>query len=347
MFYVGLDVHSKFLVACVLNEGGKVEQRVQFRQVDELLAFLRRLREPFQVCFEASCGYGPLYDALTPLAARVVVAHPGQLKLIYRSKQKNDRRDAEKLAKLLMLDVVTPVHVPDSEVRAWRQLITFRRREIEKQTKVKLQLRALLRGLAIRLPEKMKLWTKAGLAWLTQLEFPHESHAMHRDLLLSELKLLRTQIHRVEQQLNRIAERHPAVEQLQSIPGVGPRTAEAIVAFLDAPQRFRNAKSIGAYFGLVPQQDQSGEKNRLGHITRQGPSVVRGLLGEAAWQAIRRSPTVRAYYERIHGGDRDRKKIAIVATAHYLARVTWAMLRDGSLWRESVTVPNTKTIEAA
>ena len=98
---------------------------------------------------------------------------------------------------------------------------------------------------------------------------------------------------------------------------------------------FRNAKAVGRYFGLVPCQDQSGDRNRLGHITREGAPVVRQLVAEAAWQARRRSPTVRAYFERAQRDDPQRKKIALVATAHYLVRVMWAMLRHGTVWQEN------------
>jgi transposase len=84
----------------------------------------------------------------------------------------------------------------------------------------------------------------------------------------------------------------------------------------------------------VPCQDQSGDRNRLGHVTREGPPIVRQLLAEAAWQAQRRSPTVRAYFENAQRGDPQRKKIALVATAHYLVRVMWAMLRRGTAWQE-------------
>ena len=115
---------------------------------------------------------------------------------------------------------------------------------------------------------------------------------------------------------------------------MGVRTAEAVAAFVDDPDRFPTAKAVGRYFGLVPCQDQSGDRNRLGHITREGPAVVRQLLAEAAWQARRRSPTVRAYFERAQRGDPQRKKIALVATAHYLVRVMWAMLKRGTLWQE-------------
>jgi transposase len=86
----------------------------------------------------------------------------------------------------------------------------------------------------------------------------------------------------------------------------------------------------------VPCQDQSGDKNRLGHITREGAPDVRQLLAEAAWQALRRSPTVRAYFERAQRGDPQRKKIALVATAHYLVRVMWALLKRGTVWQEKM-----------
>jgi transposase len=154
--------------------------------------------------------------------------------------------------------------------------------------------------------------------------------------LVEEIKALNGQVRHIEQELNRRAQQTPAVARLRSIPGVGVRTAEAVAAFIDDPDWFRHAKAVGRYFGLVPCQDHSGDKNRLRHITREGPSVVRGLVAEAAWQAVRRSPTVRAYLERAQRGDPQRKKIAVVATAHYLVRVMWALLKRGSVWQEGV-----------
>jgi transposase len=85
-----------------------------------------------------------------------------------------------------------------------------------------------------------------------------------------------------------------------------------VAAFVDDPHRFGDAKAVGRYFGLVPSQDQSSDRNRLGPITREGPAVVRLLLAEATWQAVRRSPTVRAYFKRVRRGDPQRKKIALL-----------------------------------
>jgi transposase len=336
MLYVGLDVHSKQITVCVLNSNGQVYQRCQVRQVDQLLAMLGGLSEPFQVCFEASTGYGRLFEELAKISARVVVAHPGALRLIFRSKKKSDRRDAEKLAKLLYLDAVPSVHVPTPDVRAWRELITFRRRLVEKRTRAKNGLRTLLRGQGITPPRRPGLWTLGGMAWLKQLEFAQSTHTLQRNLLIDEIESLTRQLALVEQELEARSRNDPRIWQLQSIPGVGLRTAEAFVAFLDDPHRFANSKRVGSYFGLVPSQDQSGNVNRLGRITRDGSATVRQLLAEAAWQAIRRSPTVKAFHARVKRDDPERNKTALVATAHYLARVMWAMLRDGSLWNESV-----------
>lgn len=336
MFYVGLDVHTTQITVCILNNDGKVHKRCTVRELKQLIEMLKQLTEPFQTCFEASCNYGWLSEALQKVARRVVVAHPGQLKLIFRSKKKNDRNDAEKLAKLLYVDQLPEVHVPPAEVRAWRELITFRKRIIEKRTRAKNGIRALLRSLGIKAPSRPGLWTKAGMQWLKELAFEQSLLAMKRDMLVEEIESLTSQVRRVEKELFKFSKDNPAVFQLQSIPGVGLRTAETMVAFLDDPQRFKSSKQVGAYFGLVPTQDQSSDKNRLGHISRQGSAAARAMLTEAAWQAIRRSPTVKAYFERIQRDDSARKKVALVATSHYLARVMWAMLKHGTLWKESV-----------
>ena len=100
--------------------------------------------------------------------------------------------------------------------------------------------------------------------------------------------------------------------------------------------RFRRNKSVGCYFGLVPCEDTS-VKIRLGHITKDGPGLVRWLVTEAAWMAIRQDPTVKAFFERVMKGDPNRKKIALIATAHHLLRVMHAMLRDHKPWQTAVT----------
>ncbi|HER20073.1 MAG TPA: IS110 family transposase [Chromatiales bacterium] len=332
MRYVGLDVHWRQSTFCVLDANGKTLcTRTIVGPWDKVLLALGQVKPPFAVCFEASTGYGYLYERLGAMAAKVIVAHPGQLRLIFRSKRKNDRVDAAKLAKLLYLDEVPPVYVPGLEVRDWRSLLEHRQRLLQERTRAKNQVRALLRQHGVKAPRG--LWTKAGMKWLLSQGFAGAGTALQRDLLCERIGSLHGMVKRVEAELANIASRHPGVALLRTIPGVGLRTAEAVLAYIDDPERFASVKAVAAYFGVVPCQDQSAQKQRLGHITRQGPATVRKLLTEAAWVAIRRSPTVKAYFERLHHGDVDRRKIAVTATAHYLLRVMHAMLRTGEVWR--------------
>ena len=159
MFYCGLDVRQRTTTLCILDSNGRhFKSRTIRGPWQHVIAALREVDKPLSICFEASCGYGCLYDELRKFARHVVVAHPGHLRLIFRSKRKNDRVDAEKLAKLLYLGEVPAAHVPSVNVRNWRRLIEFRRREVDKRTRCKNGLRSLLRTYGIQAPRG--LWTR-------------------------------------------------------------------------------------------------------------------------------------------------------------------------------------------
>jgi transposase len=333
MYYVGLDLHKRQSTFCVLDDNGqRVEQKTVHAPWAKVVQEVSKIKPPFAVCLEAGNGYGYWHEQLAPLADRVVVAHPGHLRLIWRSKRKNDRFDAAKLAKLLYLDAVPAVYVPSPQVRAWRSFIEHRTRLVQERTRIKNALRALVQRHGLATPRA--LWTQRGLTWLAQAAWPTAFDAAQRDIGLERLATVRAMLRRVTRLLDDEGRRQPGMTLLRTIPGVGPRTAEAVLAYVGRPDRFGRRKAIGAYFGLVPCQDASAAANRLGHITRDGPPTVRRLLVEAAWQGVRKSPTIRRFFERVQGGDPDRKKIAIVATAHYLARVMLAMLQSGEVWQE-------------
>jgi transposase len=346
MHYVGVDVHQRRCSVCILDGHGKLVKEFCVKgNWAELLERMKSVPRPFAVCYEASCGYGYLHEKFGAMAHSVQVAHPGQLRLIYRSKKKHDRVDARKLAQLLFMDLVPQVHVPSPNVRAWRGLIVYRHRLMNRRVGVKNQVRGLLRGLGIAAPAGKRLWSKTGLKWL-EGQTLGELSALQRDLAVEELQDLNKRIGRVEKQLNQIADASPAVALLKTIPGVGVRTAEAVAAYIDDVKRFARNKQIGSYFGLVPCQDASADRNRLGHITGDGPAVVRKFLCEACWQGVRRSPTLRAFFNRVMHDDPDRRKIALVACAHHLARVMGAMLRTAEVWRESVRPENQRAVSA-
>jgi transposase len=259
----------------------------------------------------------------------VVVAHPGKVRLIFNAQRKTDRIDARKLATLLFLDQVPVVHVPRADRRGWRALIECRHRLAARRVAVKNMIRALLRSQGLKSPRG--LWSRKGRGWVAGQPMA-ELDSLRRQMLLKELDQLGQRISRLERELDRRAAREGGVGLVRTIPGVGVRTGEAVVAYIDDPDRFGRNQAIGCCFGLAPREDTS-VKRRLGHITHEGPPTVRRLVVEACWTAIRRDAGLKAYFERIRAGKEDRKKIALVATAHPLLRVMHAMPRTGEVWR--------------
>jgi transposase len=231
------------------------------------------------------------------------------------------------------------VHIPAIEVRQWRALIAFRQQLVKRRGKVKNHIRDLLITEGQILPRGAKCWTQIGVAHLEAQARPLSEVGVNElwrgqlDIELRQLREVQEEIAVAEEKLDAIAAADPRVALLRTIPGVGPRLSEAIVALLDRPERFQKARAVSAYIGMVPKQFDSGESERAGRITRHGSRLVRSLLVEVAWAGLRYNPWVRQTYQRISGGKKSRKKIAIVAVGSRLLVRCWAMLRDGTSWR--------------
>jgi transposase len=232
-------------------------------------------------------------------------------------KKKNDRADALKAAQLSAVNQLREVHIPPIEVRQWRALIAFRQQLVRRRGKVKNHIRDLLLSEGQLLPRGAKCWTQLGRAYLEGLAQDCSELGMKelwRGQLAIELRQLRElyrEIEQVEEKLDAIAKADARVALLRTIPGVGPRLSEAIVALLDQPERFHKGREVSAYVGMVPKELDSGETVRRGPITKHGSRLVRSLLVEVAWAGMRYNSWVRDTFQRISGGKKSRKKIAI------------------------------------
>lgn len=146
--------------------------------------------------------------------------------------------------------------------------------------------------------------------------------------LVATLKLMRG----IEKQLAFISKPDPRIEIVKSIPGVGVVGSQVIVAHIDDAKRFESARKVSSYAGLAPKKWQSGKMDRQNRISRRGPRLLRSVLTEVAWCAIRFDPHFKAVYDRVRGGSKSRKKQAIIAVARKILVTAWAMLRDGKNW---------------
>ena len=159
------------------------------------------------------------------------------------------------------------------------------------------------------------------------------------ELALIEYRQVGELVAQAEARLDALGKQNADVILLQTTPGLGPRTAEVVAAYLNGAGRFKTAKQVSAYGGLVPRQHQSGEMDRRGRITKRGPALLRKLLVECAWCMIRYNAWARGIYLRLTGGGERRKKQAIVALARKILVRSWAMLRDQKPWHDPQTGP--------
>ena len=343
--YIGFDVSDKKTMACLTENITKsFSYQTLPTDPDAMAEWLTKQRKSPQdrlhLTFEVSGQAGWLYDKLANVVDSITVSNPYELTWVFRTHKKTDRVDARKQAKLLLMDEIPAVHMPQPEVRQWRGQILHRRKLISCGTQVKNQIRALLKSQGHRQGRHgSNWWTKKNRQWLEEIAASEEGVWCLRLVdMLEELALYEGQVKRVTAMLDARLREHSGGALLMSIPGVGPRTAEAVLAYTDEVNRFRRGKEFCSYFGMTPKLDQSGAMCRHGHISKRGPSVVRWLVTESAWRAVRKSAALREFYERVQRGQSQRKKIAIVAVARKILSIMRALLVTGEEFNETLVL---------
>jgi transposase len=272
-----------------------------------------------------------MYDWLAELADEVVLAHPRKVRAIAEARIKTDKIDSEVLAHLLRADLIPEAYAPSKEVRAVKRVLRQRMFFVRLQTMVKNRIQALLSQHAMALPDVSDLFGKAGLRWLTGLEFPEPDRRVFReDLTL--LEVLQQRIAATESLIAEIAAGDGVVPWLASLPGIGDFLSVLIRYEVDAVQRFPEAKKFVSYTGLVPSTYASGERMVHGRLTKQGNKWLRWAFIEAVGPAVRKSPYLRRHYERIKA--RRGIKDARTATARKLAELAWTVWTERRRYEE-------------
>ena len=346
MKILALDLAKNKSAACDFDtDSGKAKYSTIATDLPNMQKALERLR-PERLVMEI----GPIAGWICDLAARmgmpVQVANPSTEGWRWRNvKKKTDRLDALKLARLSAAGQLPQVHMPAPVVRQWRSLIAYREGLVGRATAIKNSIRDILLRQGLGMTKGKSGWTEESLQQVRLLAVPLEQTTMEdlwRGQLQVELEALtqaRICLAQVQAKLDCLGQANAKVQLLQTIPGVGPRLSEAIVAILDDPHRFHNGRQVGSYAGLVPRQRQSGNSDRNGRITKAGNSLLRTLLVEVGWVGIRWNPWMRAIFSRVHRGIKSRRKVVIVAVARHLLVWCWAMLRDNKPWQPPGLIP--------
>jgi transposase len=252
-------------------------------------------------------------------------------------KRKTDKDDALKLARMAAMQELKAVHMPTESHREFRSLVKYRKTLDGRINKMKCTIRAWFVNHGIKIDAGDKAW-HTGREHINSFRkplaecSPSELWRGELDLELTQMDALSAHRDVVVKRLEAIGKEDPRVQRIRTIPGVGPRTAEILVACIDDPHRFSNGRQVSAYFGLVPRQYQSGETDRNGRITKRGNPLARTILVECAWASLRYNAWAKSVYDRIHGKQKTRKKKAAIALARKIAVLAWALLRDEKDW---------------
>ena len=360
---LGLDLGKFKSVCCVMNAATGTHAFATAATtpaaLHELLVRLAAGADPAQtlLVIETCDAAGWVHDLAVALGVTVTVIHTsGDERWRWRRvKRKTDRDDALKLARLARLGELPqpPVHVPAPARRQHRRLVLHRRSVVTRRTQSRNAIRAIYNQQGLTLARGNKQWTRAGLAQLRADARPLEgcddvdALDLWRGRLHAELALMDAadaQLRVLDARLDQLADTDPRVALLQTVKGVGPRLAEAVVLHVgDDPRRFRSGDHVASYAGLVPKQLTSGETVRLGHITGRGPALLRSLLVEAAWVVYRHNDWAQAFVAKTSRRSRARRKLAIVALARRLLILLWGMLKTNQPFR----APQVRTPKAA
>jgi transposase len=305
MTWVGLDVHARSTHAAAVNVMSGELMRVRFGPgVEAPVAWLGELPGPVRACYEAGpTGYG-LYRAAVTAGIRIEVVAPGKTPRGPSDRVKTDRRDAELLARCLLAGSLKAITVPPAAVEAARELTrahdACRRDLMNARHRVSKML--LCHG---RVYPKDNTWSREHRQWLARQQFEQELSAFVFADLIARVDGLTARKAVLAERIGRVAtdpEFWPTVARLRAFRGVDTLTALSIHLELGADwQRFEKPARLGAWLGLTPSLNQSGESSRQGAITKTGSGLARRLLVESAWHYGREPRIGATLQNRQHG----------------------------------------------
>jgi transposase len=328
MIIIGVDYHPSFQqIAFWDQETGELGERQLNHSDGEAEKFYRELKQPgisVRVGMEAT-GHSRWFERLlAELEIEVWIGDAAEIKRQRGRKQKTDREDARLLLRLLLENRFPRIWVPSPENRDLRQLLWHRHRLVQMRTRIMNQLQAVAMNEGYRW--KKKLFSAQGRALLEKLSLAPWASRRRKELL-ELLDQLDPKIAELTAAVEREAHQRPEVVLLMTHPGVGSITALVYALIIGTPDRFPCGKKIGSYIGLIPSEDSSAGRQRLGHISKQGNALLRFLLVEAAQAAARCNPDWRR--RCLHLMMRREKRIAKVAMARKLGvRLYW-------MWRNN------------
>ena len=339
-YYIGIDLGDKKSNACVLDKRGNIIQECEFETTSEgFHEFLKPYKDA-AVAIEASTHCLWVNKLIVGMGIKVYIANPRKIALISQNNMKTDKMDAKLLARLVRSDpeLLYPVTARDMTTQKDLTLIKSRNALVKARGDLIRHLRGIIKPFGLRFPDDVT---------------PDNIHAKGKDILdkeifpasrvfLDAIKALTSKIKVLDKQVaSLLKKKYPEATNLQTINGVGPITSLTFVLLMGDPKRFKKSRDVGAYFGLVPRRDQSGDVDKSLSITKTGDSLMRSLLVNCSHYILGRfgkDTQLRRFGLKImgDGSNKIRKKKAVIAVARKLAVLMHSMLVSGEAFKNKV-----------
>ncbi|MCY4523642.1 MAG: IS110 family transposase [Halobacteriovoraceae bacterium] len=326
--YCGIDFHKNTSTICALKQDGQQVEMVTIRTAN-LVNYLSN-RQNYLIGIEASGGTNAMVQKLKDSGHEVKIINPNKLKAIGLGGKKTDKRDAHTIAEVLRLNYIPEVYHKSEYARKIKSLLVIREQIVRTRVNLTNHVRGILREYGITMPQGMDNFFNYIGESLEGLDCHHIREAL--SFMLKQIRGLIEEEKANEQRLQSFSKEDKRVKQLQTIPGVGLMTSMALIAVVDDENRFTSSKYFASYLGLVPREYSSGEKRRMGSITRSGSEIPRRYLIHGA-----RSVLLHTTKNRQQKDGNRRWALAVknrlgmnkasVALAHRMARIAFNMLK--------------------
>lgn len=326
---LGVDLHKRQFHVCYLAEG-PCEHR-EF-MMEELPAFLLTLEMEDQVAVEATGNTHYFVNEIESYVSKVVVVNPRQFRVIEDSIKKTDYNDAELLARFLSFDGLLPeVKLPQKEASQVKSLAHTRNKLVQLRTALKNKIHGIMTFHGILL-KREALSSDKGLDRALSADGLSVSARFEVEILVEQIRSLNASIKKIDAELEDRGRRLKGHRNITSIKGVGDKSASILLSVIGDIGNFPSRKQLDSYFGIVPKVRNSGDTVRHGHISKQGSKLGRTTLVQCTLIAIRYSPYLRSYYERLKSKKGSGK--AIIATARKLLGTIYMLLSEDLIFED-------------
>jgi transposase len=325
MHTLGIDLHKQFALWSLLDQKGNVLwQKKLITDLEKLPEETKCLPSPCQAVLEPTGCFSLYAEILKDRGIDTHLAHPIKVKYIAESKNKNDKIDATILAQLLRANFLPEAYLPSQAIRELRSLLVYRNQLVSMRTMAKNRMRMLLNQLGIK-TKLSDIFGKKGIIFLQGLELSIINQ-IQRDQLIHLVGTLNSQIKILNQSLEKITKKDDDVQRMITIPTIGLIASVTIKAYVGDFKRFPDSSKLVSYAGLIPSVRQSGEHTKTGHITKEGPRLLRAVLVQSITGM---KPSAGYLYEQYHKkGKEIGYKKARVMMAKKLLIIAFRIVKD-------------------